>query len=148
MVWGIVLLVALPRGLGHLVLGNLWRPTYPLVLPATLAVMSRCASTGAILGLHALGAARRSLRAMALAVPIVVGAALIGAVTGNTLNTMRFVAGAWWLTTLVSWWQLRQALHESGTVAIPNWLWPRPNGKQPQTFSSQLPALPPRPEKT
>src|SRR5262249_6670096 len=27
--WGAVLLVALPRGLGHLMLGNLWRPAYP-----------------------------------------------------------------------------------------------------------------------
>ena len=28
--WGTVLLVGLPRGLGHLMLGNLWRPAYPL----------------------------------------------------------------------------------------------------------------------
>ena len=35
LVWGVVLLVALPHGLGHLMLGSLWRPTYPLVLPAT-----------------------------------------------------------------------------------------------------------------
>ena len=62
LVWGVVLLVALPRGLGHLMLGNLWRPTYPLVLPATLAIMAACVTTGALLGLHALGAARRSLR--------------------------------------------------------------------------------------
>ena len=45
--WGAVLLVALPRGLGHLMLGSLWRPAYPLVLPATLTVMSLCATTGA-----------------------------------------------------------------------------------------------------
>ena len=38
--WGAVLLVALPRGLGHLMLGSLWRPTYPLVLPATLSIMA------------------------------------------------------------------------------------------------------------
>ena len=31
--WGVVLLVALPRGLGHWLLGPIWRPTYPLVLP-------------------------------------------------------------------------------------------------------------------
>ena len=128
LVWGAVLLVALPRGLGHLMLGSLWRPTYPLVLPAILAVMSRCATTGAILGLHALGAARRSLRAVILGSPLIVAAALMGALTGSTLNTMRYVAAAWWLATLVSWWQLRQALHESGTVPVPGWLWPRPAG--------------------
>ena len=31
--WGAVLLVALPRGLGALLLGSIWRPTYPLVVP-------------------------------------------------------------------------------------------------------------------
>lgn len=128
LVWGVVLLVALPKGLGHLMLGSLWRPTYPLVLPATLSVMSRCATTGAILGLHALGAARRSLRAVILASVLVVASALLGAMTGSTLATMRCVAAAWWLATLVSWWQLRQALHESGTVPVPRWLWQRRTG--------------------
>ena len=64
--WGVVLLVALPRGLGHLMLGSIWRPTYPLVLPTTIALIGGCVSTGALLGLHALGAARRSLRAVIL----------------------------------------------------------------------------------
>ena len=64
--WGAVLLVALPRGLGNVVLRSLWRPTYPLVLPQTLAVLGLCIATGAGAGLHALGAARRSLRAMVL----------------------------------------------------------------------------------
>jgi O-antigen/teichoic acid export membrane protein len=145
LMWGVVLLVALPRGLGHLMLGSLWRPTYPLVLPATLAVMARCAATGAVLGLHALGAARRSLRAVILTSPIVVAAALVGAMTGSALSTMGYVAVAWWLGTLVSWWQLRQALHESGTVPVPVWLWPHPNGKHSQAHNGQLP-LPPRPE--
>ena len=64
--WGVVLLVALPRGLGQLMLGSLWRPTYPLVLPSTIAVMGGCVNAGAWTGLHALGTARRSLRAMVL----------------------------------------------------------------------------------
>jgi O-antigen/teichoic acid export membrane protein len=124
LVWGVVLLVALPRGLGHLMLGSLWRPTYPLVLPTTLAIMSMCASSGAVLGLHALGAARRSLRAVILTSVLQVSAGLVGAVTGGTLGTMRYIAVASWLGTLVSWWQLRRALHESDTVPVPAWLWP------------------------
>jgi O-antigen/teichoic acid export membrane protein len=122
--WGAALLVALPRGLGHLMLGSIWRPTYPLVLPVTIAVMSMCATTGAGLGLHALGAARRSLRAVILTSVLLVTCALVGAVTGGTLGTMRYAAAASWVGTLVSWWQLRQALHESGTVPVPGWLWP------------------------
>jgi O-antigen/teichoic acid export membrane protein len=122
--WGAVLLVALPRGLGHLVLGNLWLPTYPLVLPATVAVVSGCVTSGALLGLHALGAARRSLRAVIITSVIVIPCALVGAETGGTLGTMRYVAVASWLGTLVSWWHFRQALRESGTVPVPSWLWP------------------------
>ena len=87
--WGAVLLVALPRGLGHLMLGSLWRPTYPLVLPATLSIMSGCASTGALLGLHALGAARRSLRVVILTSLLTVACALVGALVGGTIGTMR-----------------------------------------------------------
>jgi O-antigen/teichoic acid export membrane protein len=128
--WGAVLLVALPRGLGHLMLGSLWRPTYPLVLPMTVYVMSMCATTGAGIGLHALASARRSLRAVIITSVLVVACALVGAVTGGTLGTMRFAAVASWVGTLVVWWQLRQALDESGTIAVPGWLWPlRPAGR-------------------
>jgi O-antigen/teichoic acid export membrane protein len=128
--WGAALLVTLPRGLGHLMLGSIWRPTYPLVLPVTISVTSMCATTGALLGLHALGAARRSLRAVILTSVLLVACALVGAVTGGTLGTMRFSAAASWVGTLVSWWQLRQALHESDTVPVPGWLWPgRPAGR-------------------
>jgi O-antigen/teichoic acid export membrane protein len=128
--WGVVLLVALPLGLGHLMLGSLWRPTYPLVLPATLGVMAMCASTGAGVGLHGLGAARRSLRAVILTSVLIVAGSLAGAVTGGTLGTMRLYAAASWLGTLVCWWQFQQALHESGTVRVPRWsLWPRSAGR-------------------
>ena len=37
--WGVVLLLALPRGLGQLMLGSLWKPTYPLVWPTTILVL-------------------------------------------------------------------------------------------------------------
>ena len=129
--WGAVLLVAMPRGLGHLMLGSLWRPTYPLVLPATLALMGGCAATGALLGLHALGAARRSLRVVILTSVFCLACALVGAATGGTLGTMRYTAAASWLCTLLFWWQLRQALHDSGTVPVPSWLWPGRPAKKP-----------------
>jgi O-antigen/teichoic acid export membrane protein len=132
LVWGVVLLAALPRGLGQLMLGHIWRGTYPLVPPATLFVMSGCASTGALLGLHALGAARRSLRAVIPTSALVVVFAIVGAVTAGTLGTMYYVAAASWLGMLLTWWQLRQALHESATVPVPKWLWPsRPAGRRP-----------------
>jgi O-antigen/teichoic acid export membrane protein len=115
--WGSVLLVALPKGLGHLMLGSLWRPTYPLVLPSTIAIMGACVSAGAGVGLHALGAARRSLRAMVLTSALYVASGLVGAAAGGAYGTMWGAAIASWTGALVFWWwQLSAALQESGTV--------------------------------
>jgi O-antigen/teichoic acid export membrane protein len=135
--WGVVLLVALPRGLGHLMLGNrLWQPIYPLVLPAVLAIMAMCAATGAGIGLHALGTARRSLRAVLLTSALIVACTVAGAATGGMLGTMRYAAAASWLGTLLYWWQLRQALHESGPVGVPTWLWPRSTGRHQRSVAA------------
>ena len=76
---GSLVLVALPRGLGAWLLGRIWRPAYPLVLPHTIFVMGGCISDGATAGLHALGAAKRSLRAMLLSSVVFLGCGLVGA---------------------------------------------------------------------
>ncbi len=114
--WGIVLLVALPRGLGDRLLGGIWRPTYPLVLPVTLSVVGACVSAGATAGLHALAAARRSLRAMVLGSAVFLVCGLVGAVTGGAVGAMRGAAVAMWIGALLSGWQLHLALLESGHV--------------------------------
>ncbi|MGH3303624.1 MAG: hypothetical protein ACRDOK_18480, partial [Streptosporangiaceae bacterium] len=128
--WGVVLLVALPRGIGGLLLGPIWRPTYPLLLPTTLLIMAQAVNAGAAAGLHALGAARRSLPAGVFAscaslVGAVVGAAeggAVGTVNGSTVGTV--VAGLFW------WWQLRAALRESGVRRDHNWFgFQRPPGR-------------------
>ena len=110
--WGVVLLVALPRGLGHLMLGSLWRPTYPLILPTTLWVIGGCVSAGAGTGLHALGAAQRSMRTMILGSAIFVVCGLAGAVVGGTRGTMIGTAVAAWIGAAMFWLQLRKALRE------------------------------------
>jgi O-antigen/teichoic acid export membrane protein len=110
--WGIVLLVTLPRGLGHLMLGDLWRPTYPLVWPTTIFVLGACAGTSAGTGLHALGAARRSLRAMLVGTALSVVFSIAGTAIYGVVGTMAgFAAGAW-IGALVNWQQLRVALRE------------------------------------
>lgn len=130
--WGVALLVTIPRGLGHLMLGDIWRPSYPLVLPTVIAVLSSCATLGALQGLHALGAAHRSLRAVLIGATVVLASALVGAELGGTLTSMYCYAAASWLSTLLMWQQLRHALHESGTVAVPSWLVPLPSGRHRQ----------------
>jgi O-antigen/teichoic acid export membrane protein len=124
LVWGVVLLVALPRGFGAWLLGSIWRPTYPLVLPQMLSVIGQCVAAGAATGLHGLGAARRSLRAATVSSIAYVVCSLVGALGGGALGTVRGTAVATWIAALVLWWQLRAALRESGEVHAGGWLWP------------------------
>jgi hypothetical protein len=120
--WGATLLVALPHGLGGLVLGPIWRPAYPLVLPLTISVGGACVSAGATAGLHALGAARRSLRAMLCASGAFLGCGLLGAYLGGAAGSVRGVAVATWIGAAAWWWQFRAGMKESGQlpVAVPS----------------------------
>ncbi len=127
--WTVALLVALPRGLGHLALGAIWRPTYPLVLPLAISILGGCMSAGAGAGLHALGAAKRSLRAMVQASALFLAAGLAGAVTDGAVGTMRGAAFAGCVGALMFWWQLRAALREHPSVPEGNWFWPGRNGR-------------------
>lgn len=127
--WGAVLLVGLPRGLGSLMLGAIWKPTYPLVLPMIVFTVSTCAAAGAMLGLHALGAARRSLRLTLAGSALILAAAVAGALTAGTAGTIGYSAIASWVVTAASWWQFRNALQESEAGVVPSWLWPRRAGR-------------------
>jgi O-antigen/teichoic acid export membrane protein len=118
-VWGAVLLVALPRGLGQMMLGSIWRPTYPLVVPTTVWVMGMSAMSGAGAGLHALAAARRSLRAALFISALGLACSLLGAMTAGTVGAMWGSAIASWISVLVLWGQLRRALHERATADPP-----------------------------
>ena len=82
--WCVFLLIGLPLGLGQALLGSIWRPTYPLVLPTALAVIGGCLAAGAGTGLKALGAAHRSLRAAIITSVMFVLFSLTGAVAGGT----------------------------------------------------------------
>jgi O-antigen/teichoic acid export membrane protein len=116
--WAIVLLVGLPRGLGEWLLGPIWRPTYPLVVPTMLGVIGQGAGAGAFAGLHALGASRRSLRAVVLGAIAYVVFSLAGAFAGGTVGAIWGTAVAVWLSTLLLWWQLRSALPETGNAPV------------------------------
>jgi O-antigen/teichoic acid export membrane protein len=111
--WGVAMLVALPRGLGHWLLGSIWRPTYSLVLPTTLYIMGMCASSGPGTYLHALGNARRSMRAAVLTSVAYVVCALAGAAADGAIGTMRGAAVGTWIGSLLYLWQLRMALREA-----------------------------------
>lgn len=142
--WGVVLLVVLPHGFGHWLLGSVWRPTAPLVLPLTISIVGGCLASGAGTGLHALGAARRSLRAMIIASALSVAGALAGAMADGAVGTVRGLAVATWLGTLVFWRELRAALRESEVFSQRSLLRPgRPAGRH-RTLAAAVAGAPRR----
>ncbi|HEV8219923.1 MAG TPA: hypothetical protein VGQ05_06645, partial [Streptosporangiaceae bacterium] len=82
-----------------------------------LAIVGLCGSAGPGTGLHALGAASRSLRAALIASALFVAFSLAGAAQGGTIGAVRGTALATWVGAGVYWWQLRTALRESGRLA-------------------------------
>lgn len=122
--WGGIVLVALPKGLGAAALGPIWRHTYPLVLLQAIYVVGQVAGVGSFAGLHALGAARRSLRTMVISSVSYLALSLAGAAVGGTVGTMQGAAVAAWIGVLISWWQFRAALRESDRVPAGAGLWP------------------------
>jgi hypothetical protein len=119
LLWCGVLLVALPRGLGDLVLHDrLWHLTYPLVFPMTIAVMGACFSSGATAGLRALGVATRSLRAGLFGSVTYIAGCLIGAFLGGAVGAVYGSAVGTTVGALVWWRQLQVALHEAEVPSV------------------------------
>lgn len=115
--WGVLLLVALPHGLGNLILGSIWHPTYPLVLPQTLAIVGQAFSSGAATGLGALGSANRSLRASVIASIAFLIGGLLGPVLGGAIGTMIGAMISAWIGALAFWWELRGAMRQRSIAA-------------------------------
>ncbi len=127
--WGAVLLVAMPLGLGNLVLGKIAHAAYPLVLPTVLAMAGNCAGIGAGVGMHALAAARRSLRASLINSVFIIPVGIAGAEVAGVLGALYFVAAAAWITTVLSWWYFRVAMRESSAAPVPGWAEPPSGGR-------------------
>jgi O-antigen/teichoic acid export membrane protein len=116
--WGGVLLIVIPRGLGVLLLGpQLWRPAYQLVIPFTISVMASCFADGFQAGLHALGAARRSLLAMVVSSALYLGTGVVGAYFDGAFGATCGAAVSTWVGAVLWWMQLHTALRERGIGA-------------------------------
>ena len=102
----------------------IWRPTYPLAVPQTLFVLGNCFLTGAQAGLHALGAAKRSLRAMVIQSGFYLVLGILGAYLDGATGAVLGTAISSWIGAAVWWVQLRAAMHQhDATVEGPS---PRP----------------------
>jgi O-antigen/teichoic acid export membrane protein len=125
----VALLLGLPLGFGHLMLGSIWEKAYPLVIPTALVVIASCAGSGAGTGLHAMGAAKRSLRVALITAVLSLSLAITGAALGSMLATLYLVATANLIGAVVYWVQFQRALHEVGTARAPSWGHPRTRGR-------------------
>lgn len=116
LVWGMALLLALPDGVGRAVLGPVWAVAAPLILPVTLSVTGAGVVAGASAGLHALGAARRSMRSQLLASVLYLTCGLAGAAVAGAAGASWGSAAAMWVGAAVWWHQLRLAGQHPTTV--------------------------------
>lgn len=114
--WGLTLLVAVPRGLGHAIIGPIWRPTYPLVLPQTIFIVGAGIAAGAQTGLHALGAARRSLRVVIIGSLVSTVFTLTGAVAYGAPGTIYGMCAGTWVGAVLNWAEFRKAWQEAKRV--------------------------------
>jgi O-antigen/teichoic acid export membrane protein len=101
--WGVAMLL-LPTSLGVRLLGPSWTPAHQLLLPMTLLTVNLALTVGALVGLRALGAASRSLRARLVGSALILGGVFVGAAVGGA-------PGAAWghvigsSIAVVSWWR-------------------------------------------
>lgn len=102
-VCGGALLVLLPRGLGQLTIGSLWRPTYRLIPMMTASIVATCFIASAGIGLHALGVARRSLRMMVVRGAISVACAIAGSLLDGIVGAVTGLAFASTVAALLYW---------------------------------------------
>jgi O-antigen/teichoic acid export membrane protein len=125
MLWGFALLIMLPRGLGNWLLGPIWRPTYGLVLPFAISFAGACFSVGAMAGLHALGNAKRSVRAMVITSAVYVACSLGGAYLDGARGAAWAGAVATPIGAILWWLQLSAAtrhLHDQASGRGERWL--------------------------
>ncbi|MFD5063872.1 hypothetical protein [Streptomyces sp. NPDC058394] len=102
-VWGLVCL-ATPASIGQRLLGQNW-PGVRSILPQIAVLMcGTSASVGATLGLRALGAAPRSLRARLSIIPVTIVGGLLGAALWATAGAATGFAVAS-VTGAVIWWR-------------------------------------------
>jgi O-antigen/teichoic acid export membrane protein len=109
--WGAVLLL-LPASVGTALLGQSWTEARSVIVPLTLAMAGTGATTGAFVGLRALGAARRSLCVRVAIAPLMVAASIGGAVVCGAPGAAWGMAAVVWLSVGLWWRQFGVALRE------------------------------------
>ena len=110
--WGVILEVALPRGLGAVLLrSGKWESAYSIVPWMVMSMMGATIIAGATAGLRALGVAKRSMRINLISSAIYVVLGVAGAAIHGTVGSVEATALAAWIGAALTWWQLRVGVH-------------------------------------
>jgi hypothetical protein len=105
LLWGAGLLLLPPR-VGELMLGSIWPSASVLIVPTALSLAAGALFDGALVGLRALGQARRSMPIrIARASAWVVGG-IVGAFVGGAAGSVWGTVAANLLGDALVWWQL------------------------------------------
>jgi O-antigen/teichoic acid export membrane protein len=112
LLWGALMFVLVPRGLGELLLGELWPGAYALLLPVLVNMAVGCFESGAQTGLRALGASRHSLAAQLSNAALYLVGGVGGAMVDGARGSCWGVAIATSIATLIWWSRLLRALRE------------------------------------
>jgi O-antigen/teichoic acid export membrane protein len=116
-IWSLFLVIALPRGLGHMMLGDVWRPSAALLQIMTLNVVFACFLTAAATGVRATGLARRSLRAQLITSALYAVLGSGGAAMAGAAGAVGGAATANAMGAVLWWYQLRLALRDRASAA-------------------------------
>lgn len=108
--WGLLCL-ALPEPIGRSILGQSWDPARTVILPLGFALIGLVVSSGAIVGLRALGAADRILRATLLISIVTLATTSLGVLFGHAVGAAWGMVAGQWFGAVYSWLALRRALH-------------------------------------
>jgi O-antigen/teichoic acid export membrane protein len=107
-----VVLEFVPARYGRMLLGQVWDPAHPLLLPCSFVLAAAGMSTGAGCGLRAMGAARRSLPTQLRSSAITVVGGLSGAALDGARGCCWGMAGAVAIGATLMWRQFGLALRE------------------------------------
>jgi O-antigen/teichoic acid export membrane protein len=103
--------IVLPRHVGRSLFGDTWDTTRQVLIPVGIAFLGNCVAAGGVVGLRALAAARASLRARLLGLPVAVVAPVVGALWGAHGFAIG-LAIATWSAAAIWWRQFVRALAE------------------------------------
>lgn len=110
--WGVAVYVLLPLGLGELLLADLWKPAWGLLVPMTLVLVTGCFLNAGAAGVRALGAARRSLAAQLSNATLYLVFGSLGAAVNGAAGSSWGLAFAGVVGCVIWRYELRMALSE------------------------------------